>query len=143
MNDFEMLIDALVEGDDGAEEEVISLLESRDDLVIKMGGDRTALEYAVLFEQLLDNNNFYAHNGWGEGKLIGAPSIGKYQVSFIVQLPADFDRVPIKLMDDKYGSFGVKALKRLRSSYVLEITVPRNVLDDLAKENEKFIQDMI
>ncbi len=143
MNKYDVMADLLENGTDEEIEDYLLMEAAEEDLIIRMGGDRTKMQYAILIEQLLDDNNFYVFNGWEDAIMVSAPNVEKYVVTVNLQLPNEFDAAPLAILKRKIGALGVKGLKKLKTTIVFQLTVPKTALDEIEEENKKLVEEMI
>jgi hypothetical protein len=107
------------------------------------------------FERVLDELDIYAFKNWEIGELVQGPTIGKYRVSAIFMWPANlmpdprggrrllpFDcevvykkqkiKIPIKITDPSDYRAGTKKAKlREQDVWLVEITMPKNLMSDI------------
>ena len=107
------------------------------------------------FERVIDELDIYAFKNWEIGELVAGPTIGKYRVSAIFMWPANlmpdprgarrllpFDcevlykkqkiKIPIKITDPSDYRAGTKKAKlREQDVWLVEITMPKNLISDI------------
>ncbi len=107
------------------------------------------------FERVLDELDIYAFKNWEIGELVQGPTVGKYRVSAIFMWPANlmpdprggrrllpFDcevvykkqkiKIPIKITDPSDYRAGTKKAKlREQDVWLVEITMPKNLMSDI------------
>lgn len=144
---YEEIVEASLADEDLQENIVKGIILNearRNELLGSLEGDKTLLQYLLLFEEYLDQHDIYMFKGWKdkESKIIGKPTIGKFYFTVFLNVKKGTDLRGIKRIKDANSKTNILGKRQKDGSITLKIEMLKSLLDKIDADNKEKIENM-
>lgn len=144
---YEEIIEASLAYDDLPEDVIKGIILNearRNELLGSLEGDKTLLQYLILFEEYLDQHDIYMFKGWKDEKtkIVGKPAIGKFYFTAFIEIAKGTDLRGIKRIADANSKTRISAKKKKDGSMILKVEMLKGLLDKIDADNKDKIENM-
>jgi hypothetical protein len=141
-NNFNMLVEILLDEDDESLGEFLLQESEKDDIMVSLDGNSTLMNYMMLFEEFLEQHDLYLFQGWEKAEFVTQPSVEKFWVVFHLVVGEETDLRGAKRVNDAMTQGEVVFQKQDDGKILVRFTVLKRALDQIEKDTRDRIEKL-